>query len=199
VNRRNKPQEKLEVVLKDTIREILNENEQMVERWSDYFESLLNVDDDKRAKITSMSRGGVTSRNVGDHNVIEKQEVEEAVSKLKNGKASEEDGIASEKLKRGGPAVAEWLVCLFNLCMYVYGAPFEWRSAIIVRLFKGKGDKKECKNYRGISLLSTTGKVYGRVTMKSVWKKCKGVKCMEVYAWKSVRKMRLYDNVWCWR
>jgi hypothetical protein len=41
-------------------------------------------------------------------------------------------------------------------------------SAIVVPLFKGKGDKKECKNYRGISLLSTPGKVYGTVLIERV-------------------------------
>jgi hypothetical protein len=51
VNRRRKPQEKLEVVLKDTTGKILNENEQVVKRWSEYFESLLNVEDDRRAKL----------------------------------------------------------------------------------------------------------------------------------------------------
>ena len=32
--------------------------------------------------------------------------------------------------------------------------PEEWRSAVIVTLYKGKGERTECKNYRGISLLS---------------------------------------------
>ena len=29
-----------------------------------------------------------------------------------------------------------------------------WTSAVIVPLYKGKGKRTECKNYRGISLLS---------------------------------------------
>jgi hypothetical protein len=64
VKRRRKPQEKLEVEVKDTNGEILNKNEQVVERWSEYFESLLNVEDDRRAQLTSMGRGGVTIRHV---------------------------------------------------------------------------------------------------------------------------------------
>ena len=36
--------------------------------------------------------------------------------------------------------------------------PEYWRSAVIVPLYKGKGERCECKNYRGISLLSMVGK-----------------------------------------
>ena len=32
--------------------------------------------------------------------------------------------------------------------------PEDWRSVVIVPLYKGNGDRTECKNYRGISLLS---------------------------------------------
>ena len=32
--------------------------------------------------------------------------------------------------------------------------PEDWRSAVIGPLYKDKGEKTECKNYRGISLLS---------------------------------------------
>ena len=38
--------------------------------------------------------------------------------------------------------------------------PEDWRSAVIVPLYKGKGERTECKNYRGISLLSVVGKIY---------------------------------------
>ena len=39
----------------------------------------------------------------------------------------------------------------------------DWRSAVIVSLYKGKGEKSECKNYRGISLLSIDGKIYAGI------------------------------------
>ncbi len=41
--------------------------------------------------------------------------------------------------------------------------PEDWRKAIIVLLYKGKGNREECNNYRGISLLSVPGKIYGRI------------------------------------
>ncbi len=36
-------------------------------------------------------------------------------------------------------------------------------KAIIVPLYKGKGSRSECCSYRGISLLSVPGIVYGRI------------------------------------
>ena len=38
--------------------------------------------------------------------------------------------------------------------------PEDWRYAVIVPLYKGKGERTECKHYRGISLLSVVGKIY---------------------------------------
>ena len=29
----------------------------------------------------------------------------------------------------------------------------DWRSAVIVPLYRGKGEKTECSNYRGISVV----------------------------------------------
>ena len=34
-----------------------------------------------------------------------------------------------------------------------------WGSAVIVLLYKDKGERTECKNYRGISLVSMAGKI----------------------------------------
>ena len=34
----------------------------------------------------------------------------------------------------------------------------DWRSGVIVSLFKGKGKRNKCKYYRGISFLSVVGK-----------------------------------------
>ena len=38
--------------------------------------------------------------------------------------------------------------------------PEDWRSAVIVPLYKSKGEKTECNNYKGISLLNVVGKIY---------------------------------------
>ena len=44
----------------------------------------------------------------------------------------------------------------------------DWRGACKVPMYKGKGDKFECSNSRGISLLSVVGKLFVRVLIKRV-------------------------------
>ena len=41
--------------------------------------------------------------------------------------------------------------------------PEDWRSAVIVVLYKGKGERTEYKNYRDISLLNVVGKLYAQI------------------------------------
>ena len=60
----------------------------------------------------------------------------------------------------------EWLVRQLNLRFDIGVVPMDWRGACIVPLYKGKGDKCECSNSRGISLLSVVCKLFGRVLIK---------------------------------
>ena len=62
----------------------------------------------------------------------------------------------------------EWLDRLLNLSFDMGVVPMDWRAACIVSLYKWKGDKCECGNSRGISLLSAVGRLYGRVLIKRV-------------------------------
>ena len=48
--------------------------------------------------------------------------------------------------------------------------PEDWRSDVIVPLYKGKGERIECSNYRGISLLSGDGKIYAGILVDRVRK-----------------------------
>ena len=46
--------------------------------------------------------------------------------------------------------------------------PEDLRSAVIVPLYKGKGERTECKNYRDINLLSVVGKIYAGILVERV-------------------------------
>ncbi len=46
--------------------------------------------------------------------------------------------------------------------------PADWTKAIFVPVYKGKARRGECGSYRGVSLLSIPGKVYGKVIIERV-------------------------------
>ena len=79
----------------------------------------------------------------------------EVISKMKNGKAPGIDNI----IKNGGP---ELLQRIFDLLLQIWDQermPEEWEIGIICPIFK-KGDRRECSNYRGITLLNITHKMF---------------------------------------
>lgn len=85
-----------------------------------------------------------------------------AIKQMKCGKASGEDAVTPEMLKYGGRSLVKELTDMFNRCIHEQKIPTSWNNATIVLLHK-KGDKKDLKNYRPISLLSTVYKLFTRI------------------------------------
>ena len=54
------------------------------------------------------------------------------------------------------------LQALFNSIMITETIPSAWRDSVLVPIFQEKGDIQECKNYRGIKLLTHTFKIWAR-------------------------------------
>ena len=163
-----------EETVKDVNGRLLRGNEAR-KRWAEYFEELLNVQEDREADIVAV--GGVQVPVMGEENEreITIKEVKRALNETKGGKAPGMDGVRVEMLKEGGVTVLEWLVRLFNICFMLSIVPVDWVIACMVPLYKGKGDMYECSNFRGISLLSVVGKVYGRVLINRIRDKTENV------------------------
>jgi hypothetical protein len=80
-------------------------------------------------------------------------------------KATGPDGINMELMKYVDPLLHWRLLYIINQCWLTYKVSESWKIAEIISLFK-KGDRRECKNYRGISLLNTVYKIYARIVNK---------------------------------
>jgi len=89
--------------------------------------------------------------------------VKSALQSLKKGKAP--GIISAELLQAGENHTVTALHTLFNAVQEQEQIPENWGKAIITPIYK-KGDKRECKNYRGISLLSIPGKVFTKVLQR---------------------------------
>ena len=104
---------------------------------------------------------------------ITAMEVFKAIRKLKMGKAPGEDGILTDILKtaadavnnsklRGGNAVVDALVLMFNFVFDKGVWPERWGTGIIFPLHK-HDSRLDPSNYRPITLLSVVGKLFGVV------------------------------------
>ena len=170
VNGVRKKRESCATKMKDANGNLLSGEKEVSARWKEYFCELLNVRDERKAELTMLGREGMDLKRVSVSESISVREVKDALKKVKRGKAAGLDGVAAEMMKEGGECMLEWIVRLFNVCLNSGEVPEDWKRACVVPLYKGKGEKCVCGSYRGISLLSVTGKLYGRVLIQRVRK-----------------------------
>ena len=67
-------------------------------------------------------------------------------------------------------------ILLFHVYTFILGVwhgdpvPQDWVEAIMLSLYKGKGPKSNCDDYRGINLLEAVGKVFSNVLLNRLIK-----------------------------
>ena len=91
-------------------------------------------------------------------------EVELAIGKLKSHKLPGIDEIPAELIKAGGGITCGEIHKLITSIWKKEKLPEEWKESIIVPIHK-KVDKTDCNNYRGISLLPTTYKIFSNILL----------------------------------
>ncbi|CAG4979837.1 unnamed protein product [Colias eurytheme] len=96
------------------------------------------------------------------------KELDIAIAQLKCKKKPGCDGILPEIVKLR--CLAPVLHNLLLECWDQGEVPQDMRDANIITLYKGKGDRGDCNSYRGISLLSVVGKLFGRVIVNRLLK-----------------------------
>ena len=140
--------------------------------WVKHFESLLSKKKEVERKLTtprinhetppllSERKREEVKRLYWEHTrVISREEVDRAVRRLKNHKATYLDSIPNEALALLHRAQPHLLETLFNK---IHGSgifPSVWSKAYLKPLFK-KGDKTDPANYRGIAISSCLGKFF---------------------------------------
>jgi len=78
---------------------------------------------------------------------------------MKKRKAAGPTGIVSEIFIAEEDFSVKWLTSQCNLIVAQGRIPDDWRSSIVLPVFKGKGDLMECASYRAIKLLEHAMKV----------------------------------------
>jgi hypothetical protein len=83
---------------------------------------------------------------------------------MKRYKAPGSDQIPAELIQAGGETLHSEIHKLIMLIWNKEELPHQWKESIVVPIHK-KGDKTDCSNYRGISLLSTSCKILSNILL----------------------------------
>jgi hypothetical protein len=145
-------------LVKDENGDLLADSPNILNRWNNYFSRLLNV------------------HNVSDVRQIEvhpaeplvlgpsRLEVETAIAKLKKYKSPGSDQIPAELIQAGDELLLSLNLKLIDSVWNKEELLDQWKESINVPIHK-KGDKTDCNNYRGISLLSTSYKLLSNILL----------------------------------
>ena len=149
---------------KTSITALVAEKSQILERWAEHFDAVLNRP--SHVNEEAINRLPQTDINPALDNPPILPETEQAISQLLSVKVPGADAIPAKVYKHGGPQLLEKLTQLFQ-SMWAQGViPQDFKDASIVHLYKRKGNRQACDNHRGISLISIAGgKVLARILL----------------------------------
>ncbi|KAI8516418.1 hypothetical protein Bbelb_049990 [Branchiostoma belcheri] len=136
---------------------------EILKRWKEHFQQLLNRPSTVNGAAIERLKQRPTRHDLDSPPTIE--ELQKALKSLRSGKAPGVDGIPAEVLKHSGEVLHNELLWLYQRCWKDGAVPQDFKDAMIVTIYKRKGDRRDCGNSRDISLLSIAGKLLAKVAL----------------------------------
>jgi hypothetical protein len=145
-------------IIKDKNGNLIADPQNVLNRWKNFFNQVLNVHGVHDVRQIDIH---TAEPLVPESSLVE---VEIAIGKLKRYISPGTDNIPAELIKAGGETlyseINRLICCIWNK----EELPQQWKEFIIVPIYK-KGDKTNCNNYQGISLLSTAYKIVSNILL----------------------------------
>jgi len=124
--------------------------------WKEYMEKLMNEENEWDHKISAEVKEGLAD-------CIRMAEVRAALKKMRRHKAPGLSGLVAEMIQATGDIGTQWILDLCNGIVKEGSIPQDWKSSVVLPIYKGEGDPMECGSYRGIKLLEHALKVVERI------------------------------------
>jgi len=155
-------------VVQDEKGDLVTDSHSILAMWRNHFSQLFSVHGVSDVRQTEI--------HTADPLVPELSafEVEMATEKLKRHQSSGIDQIPTELIRAGSRTICFEVHKLINSFWNEVELPEEWKESIIVPVNK-KGDKTDCSNYRGISLLSTMYKILSIILLSRLTPKAEEI------------------------
>ena len=149
--------------LKSISGEVITDKGKQMERWVEHYSELYS----RENSVVDSALDAIEPLPIMEDLDAEPtmEELSKAIDSLACGKAPGTDGIPPDLIKLCKSTLLQSLHYTLCQCWREGGVPQDMKDAKIVTLYKNKGDRSDCNNYRGISLLSIVGKVYARVVL----------------------------------
>ena len=151
--------------------DVLTEMQEVKDRWKENYNELYNNPNPINVEMTETIPQMTCMDKEPD---LLKEEISSAIRKLADGKAPGYDNVTGEELKATGNSGVEILHHLCNKIWKNGEFPDDWGKAIITPIYKKK-DKLDCGNYRGISLLSHSGKSVTTIIQRRMLKRAEEI------------------------
>ena len=144
---------RLPYMCKDENNTVITQMNQILNRWKDYFCTILNLDIDdsfsnRRVQPTTSDNQIDVETSPPSYN-----EACSIINKLKSNKAGGMDNIIPELIKQGGRTLKQRIYKLISMIWEKEHLPNQWKEGIICLLYKN-GGRLDCMNYRPITLLN---------------------------------------------
>ena len=141
---------------------LIKDQEGLSKRWQEHFSNLLNRPSSVDADALNQIPQQPMHDSLADPRRWKKLR---RWIETNSGRASGKDGIPAEIYKAAGPNSLEAFHDVLLSIWEEEKIPDDFRDALIVSLYKNKGSKSDCGNYRSISLFSIAGKIFARVIL----------------------------------
>jgi len=118
----------------------------------DSWKKLMNEENEWDHKISARVKEGPAD-------FIRMAKIRAVLKKMKRHKAPRLLGLVAEMIQAAGDTGTQWLLDLCNGIVNEGCIPEDWKSSVVLPIYKCKGDLRECRSYRVIKLLELAMKV----------------------------------------
>ena len=118
------------MVIKDENDNVMVNSEAVLKRWKEYFEKLMN---EKNNRDPRTEEAEVLNKEV---NCVSREEVKNALKRMRKGIVVWPDELPVEVLKCIGKMGIKFLIRLFNRLLVRERMPKEWRRSVLIPIYK---------------------------------------------------------------
>ena len=151
-------------MVKDKDGNLLTKDGEIRKRWGGHFDEVLNRPAPSLVADIDEETECIDNIEVG---YITRDEIRNAMHKMKKGKATGIDSITIELLRAGGDVTTEVHYELFTKIWDEEEITEDWSKELIVKLPK-RGNLTDCDNWRGITLIPVIMKMFGSAIINRI-------------------------------